>query len=149
MPEGGLPEMVPFYLNLEAESLSWDYFHSIFTLLDTFQLTIQTLDYVLVENSNLAITEQAHLEAVSNDVKDKIRRTWARIHNLVSALLYKLRMPGTAAKMVENTIDRDESLIGCDLKALIGMPGLEEIAANICSSWIEGLEGIMRTKPAK
>lgn len=146
--DGVLLEKVQFYLCIGPGTLCWQSFHCVFILLDLFQLTIQTLDYALVENPKSAIVDQAYLEAVSNDVKDMISLTWDHIHNVISKLLEQLRMPGTAAKMVENTIRNDENLIACDLKALIGMPGLEEVAANICSSWVEGLEGIMRTRPS-
>ena len=145
--DGNLPGLVPFFLAGEPGVLNWEYFHGIFTVLDTFQLTIQTLDYALAENLKVVAFEQAHLEAVSNEVKDMMKLALARTHKAVSMLIHKLRVPGAAAKMVEHTIKKDESFITCDLEALIGMPGLEEIAANICSSWAEGLEGILRTKP--
>lgn len=142
-------EKVEFYLCFRSGSLCWQNFHCIFVLFDLFQLTIQTLDYALVENTKSANVDQAYLEVVSDDIKDMISLTWDHIHSIISKLLEKLRSPGTAAKMVENTITNDENLISCDLKALIGMPGLEEVAANICSSWVEGLEGIMRTKVSR
>lgn len=145
--DGSLPGLVPFFLSGEPGVLNWEYFHGIFTVLDTFQLTIQALDYALVENLKILVFDQAHLEAVSNEVKEMMNQALARTHKAVSMLIYKLRVPGAAAKMVEHTIKKDASFIACDLEALIGMPGLEEIAANICSSWAEGLEGILRTKP--
>lgn len=145
--DGSLPELVRFFLSGEPGVLNWEYFHGIFTILDTFQLTIKALDYALVENLKILVFDQAHLEAVSNEVKGMMNLALARTHKAVSMLIYKLRVPGAAAKMVEHTIKKDESFIACDLEALIGMPGLEEIAANICSSWAEGLEGILRTKP--
>lgn len=147
--DGNLPGQVPFYLSLGAEGLDWQFFHGMFTILDILQPTIQVLNYAVVENPNFKIVDQAHLEAISLDMKGNIDRICARIHEVASAILHNLRVPGTAAKMVENALESDENLITHDLKALIGMPGLEEIAANICSSWAEGLEGVLRTMPSK
>lgn len=141
-----LEERVPFYLYNDTQSLDWTYFHVFFSLLDIFQVTIQALDHALVENRNFKRVDQAYLEAVSSDIKGMIVQDWGRIHERASALLHRLRAPGTAAKMVENTIKGDESLIACDLNVLIGVSGLKETATKICLSWAEGLEGILRTK---
>lgn len=143
----GLEERVPLYLYIDNQSLDWAYFHVFFTLLDIFQVTMQVLDHALVENCNFKIVDHALLEAVSSEIKGRIVQDWGHIHERASALLQRLRAPGTAAKMVENTIKGDESLIACDLNVLIGVSGLEETATKICLSWAEGLEGILRTKP--
>lgn len=147
--EDNLPGLVPFYLSRGAEGIDWQYFHGMFTLLDILQPTIQALNFAVVENPNFKIVDQAHLEAISFDVKEKIDLICARTRDVASGILHNLRVPGTAAKMVENALESDENLITHDLKALIGMPGLEEIAAKLCSSWAEGLEGVLRTIPSR
>lgn len=145
--EAGLERMIPYYLSFEHGGLSWIYYHSIFTILDVLQLTTQTLEYLLEKNPTFHSVDQAHLDAASIDIKAIMGICWATIHTSVTSIINKLREPGVAAMMVENTIEMDESLIGWNLKDLIGMPALVDIASDICSSWAEGLEAAVRLTP--
>ncbi|MCJ1464356.1 hypothetical protein MMC07_002969 [Pseudocyphellaria aurata] len=148
LSEERLEETVPHYLSIETGSLNWVYFHAMFTILDVFRLTIQTLDYLLEKNPTLHSFDQDLLKAASIDIKAIIGVCWANIHKSVTTIINKLRRSGAASMMVDNTINRDENLIGCNVKDLIGMPALVDIASDICSSWVEGLEAIMRLLPA-
>lgn len=145
--DGPLAEMVPFFLSVGTEGLDWFYFHSMFTYMDIYQLTIDALDYALKENSKFEIIDQSYIESVSHDLKKMIGLVWGSSQSLATAICTRLHEPGIAATMVDNAIKGDDNFITCDLKALIGVPGLEEIAAKLCSNWIEGIEGILRTRP--
>ena len=145
--DGPLAEMVPFFLSIGTEGLDWFYFHSMFTYMDIYQLTIDALAYAMKEITKFERVDQSYMEAISHDLKTMIGLVWGSSQSLATAICTRLSEPGVAAEMVDNAIKGDDNFITCDLEALIGVPGLEEIAANICSSWIEGLEGILRTRP--
>ncbi len=139
----------------ETRDLNWEYFHKIFVLLDLFRLILQTLDYAVAENRKRAVLDQHQLDESSKHMRKSIADLWTSIHEATSKVRDQLRQPGAAAKMVEVAFDDDDNddgrsqngnAVGLELRALIGVPRLEEIAADMCSSWIDGLDGILRTK---
>lgn len=129
--------------------LDWEYFHVVFLLLDLNQLSIHTLDYVLGENSKHRIIDQGDLESASKHIRKSINELSVNINRVTSEKLDSFSVPGVADRMIEDAFGQPEdgeNGIGLDLRDLVGMPRLQEMASDICSSWREALEGIMRTK---
>lgn len=129
--------------------LDWEYFHVVFLFLDLNQLTIHTLDYVLKENLEQRLLDQHDLETSSKHIRKSINELCVNINQVTSEKLDMFSLPGFPDQLIQDAFghsEEDENIIGLDLKDLIGMPKLQEIASDICSSWREALEGVMRTK---
>ena len=136
-------------MQTDRHFLDWEYFHVVFLLLDLSQLTVHTLDHMLAENSKHSIVDQSDLETTSKHIRKSIHELCVNIDRVTSEKLDAFSVRGVADKLIEDAFgqpDDSENGIGLDLKDLIGMPRLQEIVSDICSSWCEALEGIMRTK---
>lgn len=133
----------------DAGDLDWEFFHIMFMVLEISQLMIQTLDYVLAENSLYPVLNQGDLAKRSNCIKESIVKLCANVHWTASNLINRLRVASNASMIIDaafgNAEDSDNN-IGWQIRALIGTQRLEQIAASLCSCWIEALEGILRTK---
>lgn len=148
--ENSKPESVhsdKFVYNLDPDLAipDWRYFHTNFQTLEICRLTTLTLDYVLAENLAHKLIDPAVLNAVSTDIKQRIENIITNIGNLASALQGQLRAPGSIGKQVDLVFgrpDEAEGRVGQELRKLVGVPKMKEIAADLCASWIEALDGI-------
>ena len=127
----------------------WLYFHTNFMSLEICHLTMLTLDYVLSKNSVHKLIDSTVLNALANDIKQSIGKIFTNIEYLASALQNELREQNSIRKLTELVLgqpDERKDGIGQELRSLVDVAHMEEIAADMCASWTDALDGIHRLR---
>lgn len=131
----------------EMKLLSWEYFHKIFVLMDLFRFALLTISYVEIENRKPVVAlPQPRLEELVKPVKNLIADLWTSMHESASQLRDRLWAPSASIKMVEVAFLETDDSIGQGLRDLIGREKLEDRVSDLCASWVEALEAILRMK---
>lgn len=132
---------------MKMELLNWEYFHKIFVLMDLFRFILLTLSYVEIENrKNSTALPQPRLDELVKPVRGSVADLWKSMHESASQLRDRLRAPSASRKMVEVVFLETDDSIGQDMRDLIGREKLEDSMNDLCSSWVEALEGVLRMK---
>lgn len=132
---------------MEMKLLNWEYFHKIFVLIDIFRFVLLTIGYVEIENrKHSAALPRPRLDGLVKPIKNSITDLWKSINESASQLRDRLRAHSVPRKMVEVAFLETDDSIGQDLRDIIGREKLEESVSDLCASWVEALEGILRMK---
>lgn len=132
---------------MEMKLLNWEYFHKIFVLMDLFRFVLLTIGYIEIENrDNSAALPQPRLDELAKPIKNSIAEIWKSMHESASQLRDRLSAPSASLKMVEVAFLKTDDSIGQELRDIIGREKLEDSVSDLCASWVEALEGILRMK---
>lgn len=125
----------------------WQYFHTNFLSLDLCRLTTLALDYILSENREQRLMDPETLKVFSENIKKCIGEILSNITSIATDVQQNLRRPSSIEKLFEIAFDRPDQatdLVGQEMRKLIGVEKMREIARDMCASWIEALDGIHR-----
>lgn len=134
---------------MEMRLLNWEYFHNIFVLMDLFRFVLLTIGYVEIENrNNNAALPQPRLDELAKPIKNTIAEIWKSMHECASQLRDRLNASSAPRRMVEVAFLETDDSIGQELRDVIGRENLEGRVRDLCASWVEALEGILKVKMA-
>lgn len=128
----------------------WNYFHTKYSCLEICRFTNLALDYVLSESSKYKLLEPSVLSELSASIKESIAEIYSNIKQHASALQSSLQKKVSVEKFIElgfGMPDDNNDVVGLELRNLVSEPKMEEIASDVCESWVDALEGLIRVKP--
>lgn len=137
---------------LLGESLQipmWSYFHSMYSYLELWKFLAPLLDYVLAENRKCKYVDATWLSSKAAILREEGKKLSASVRLSATELSDKLRGPAVlqqfTREVIRNTEKDDvEDVIGTELD-LLGNECIE-VCKDLQESWIEALDGIIRTK---
>lgn len=129
----------------------WSYFHSMYSYLELCKFLTPLLDYVLAENRKCKHVDATWLGSKLANIREEGKRLSANVRLSVTDLRDKLRGRSVLQELTQEVIrdtikDKSEDVIGTELR-LLGNDSTV-ICKNIQESWIEALDGVIRTKVA-
>ncbi|CAD6577882.1 MAG: hypothetical protein ASARMPREDX12_008547 [Alectoria sarmentosa] len=136
---------------LLGESLKiplWSYFHSLYTYLELCKFLTPILDYVLAENRKCKHVDASWLGSKVVIFREEGRKLSANVRLSATDLRDKLRGPVVlqeiTREVIRDTNNKSKDVIGTELH-LLGNESTK-ICKNIQESWIEALDGVIRTR---
>ena len=127
----------------------WSYFHSLYTYLELCKFLTPILDYVLAENRKCKHVDASWLGSKVVIFREEGRKLSANVRLSAKDLRDKLRGPAVLQEITREVIkdtnkDKSKDVIGTEIHLL----GNEStgICKNIQESWIEALDGVIRTR---
>lgn len=129
----------------------WSYFHSMYTYLELCRYLAPLLDYVLAENRKCKHVDAAWLGSKLAKLREEGKKLSTNVRLSVTDLRDKLRGPAVLQEITREVLgdtnkDRSEDVIGMELRSLGNESSV--MCKNIQESWIEALDGVIRTKVA-
>lgn len=129
----------------------WSYFHSLYTYLELCKYLKPILDYVLAENRKCKYVDVSWLGSKLVNFREEGKKLSANVRLSVKDLQDKLRGPAVLQEITREVIrdtnkDETEDEIGTELRFLGN--DSTTICKSIQESWIEALDGVIRTKVA-
>ena len=147
--DSGICDCLPLAPDLAIPS--WNLYHNYYAHLEQCMFIRATLKFVLSENKKEPIIDQQKLAVDVKEVLDRCmnlssavsRAALLVLKNIQSeAFLHGLRKAATRS-LDDST---DENLVVEELESLSRGPVKEKVMRNLRDSWVEGLEGVLRTK---
>lgn len=135
----------------------WSYYHTRYTYLELCKLVTATLNYVLTENRKQAENQKKEsqpfaplylMEQKISKILNECKKITTMIHRSAGELRERLRGPTTLPKFrqaVVGRVDDAEDSIGFELEKFNIAEAMTRVCKDIQGSWVEGLEGIIRT----
>lgn len=129
----------------------WSYFHSLYTYLELCKYLTPILDYVLAENRKCKYVDASWLGSKLVKVLEEGKKLSANVCLSATDLRDRLRGPAVLQEITQELLrdinkDKSEDSIGTELRFLGNESTL--ICKNMQESWIEALDGVIRTKVA-
>lgn len=131
----------------------WSFFHALFSLLDTCKFVAPTMEYVLTENKKRAYVDPTWLANQIKFVREQCTKLSRNVLHAATDLRDNLR-EGAALQEINVAVlgqvedSGNEHEIAKQLRELGDNPALEKTCQEIRDSWIDGLDGVIRTKVA-
>lgn len=149
--EGLVLVTAPLALTPDLSVPLWSLFHDLFIHLDLCKFIIPTLEFAVSENKKQA--RVGHVWLV--DRVEALRKECTKLGESVSRAANKLRdklndhtTPQQIEEVVLGGLDKteDQDVIAGELRDLGDYVELRKMCQDIRDSWIDGLEGVIRTK---
>lgn len=140
-------------LSSGLSTLSWSLFHDLFTHLEMCKFIIPTMEYAVSENKKSSRVGQVWL----TDRVEVIRKECFELADAVYQMAKKVQdkildqatlreLEGVALGGLDKV--EDEDAVASELRKLGDYAEMKQTCRNIRDSWIDGLEGVVRTKIA-
>lgn len=129
----------------------WSYFHSMYTYLELCKYLAPLLDYIIAENRRCKLVDTAWLGSKLAKIREEGKKLSTNVRLSVTDLQDKLRGPAVLQEITREVLgdskkDESEDVIGMELRSL-GNESIE-MCKDLQESWIEALDGVIRTKVA-
>lgn len=129
----------------------WSYFHSLYIYLELCKYLSPILDYVLAENRKCKYVDASWLGSKIVKIREEGKKLSANVRLSATDLRDKLRGPAVLQEITRELLrdtnkDESEDAIGTKLRFLGNESTM--ICKNMQESWIEALDGVIRTKVA-
>jgi len=131
----------------------WSLFHDLFTHLEMCKFVIPTLEYAVGENKKQSRVGQVWLVDRVETLRKECNKLADSISRLANQMRDKLREQATLQQIEEVVLGgldetEDQDVVASELRSLGDYSELKRICQSIGDSWIDALEGVIRTKIA-
>ena len=124
----------------------WSYYHTLYLHLELCLFMIPTLDYVLCENRKMAYVDIGLLETTIGRLKEAYTKLYKDVRRFTNDMRDSLRGESISDQLLEEILGPSTDVASKSLQDLMPRAEVKAICVNLQQSWIEGLDGVMRTK---
>ena len=124
----------------------WNYFHTLYMHLELCQFVMPAMDYIIRENRKRPLIELQWLDSRTARLREACTRLSVTVRRLATELQDKLHEDTTTDKLMQAVLGSSSDVVGQGLGNNIERSDMEQLCKYLQESWIEGLEGVIRTK---
>lgn len=129
-------------------------FHRQYMCLEIAQFTVPVMKYIVAENAKLAYVHQEWLIHTVQRIKDRCKDITVDIHRAAKDLKARLSCPNAIRDLEEKVLTRTkakeaEDVVAYDIQRKFkDRLNVTKVLNDLHASWIDGLDGVIRTKGA-
>ncbi|KAL9122338.1 MAG: hypothetical protein Q9187_001111 [Circinaria calcarea] len=135
-----------FPLTLALEVPDWQFFHTVFVLLDICRLMSWAMEKVAQENRIARKVEQKWIDTKAAWCRTRTREVYSHVHRTASKLQAQIDQSKTVKEVTDVCFSRSQDdEIGEELQKLIDRSRMEMWSKELIASWKDALDGVIRT----
>lgn len=135
-----------FPLTSALEVPDWQFFHTVFVLLDICRLMSWAMERVAQENRTARKVEQKWIDTKAAWCRTITREVYSHVHRTASKLQVQIDQSETVKEMTDVCFARSQDdEIGEELQKLIDRSRMEMWSKELIGSWKDALDGVIRT----
>ncbi len=140
----------PMILASDLNVPLWSVFHDLFTHLEMCKFVIPTLEYAVNGNKKQSRVGQIWLVDRAEALRNKCTKLAGTVSRMATKMRDKLREQATLHQIEEvvlGALDETDGrdVVASELRKLGDYKDLQRICQAIGDSWVDGLEGVIRT----
>ena len=128
----------------------WLFFHDCYIALEMCDLTLAACGCMKRCNRVTKFLDIGSRHLQLDNIADLARGTMEKLQKAALEQRNRLQAKGTVEELVEVVFkqsEENEDDIGRELKGIVGEKWMKTIAEDLRESWIDNLEGVLRTRP--
>ena len=137
-----------------VHTLTWFFLHRQYTCLEICQYTVPVLNYIVAENVKPGYVDNKWLKDTVQRIKDQCKNIVVDVHRAAEHLKAKFVRPSAVQECEDLTLARTDAQepgdeIGYNIREEFGdRINMTKVLKDLHASWIDGLDGVLRTKGA-
>ena len=130
---------------------TWNTFHDQYTVLEICQITVLSVNHMLVENKKNSLLDQAWLRTKAQGLLDLCKMISDEINNAARDLQENIQRSTATQEISQRVLagtgnEESRDVVGKELWALGIEANVKIVCKTLQESWSEGLDGVVKTR---